>query len=106
MLVLFKHFFPEIKFSSDGDLSELRDGAELAAEALGKGDIVLHETNDGGIELTTAKVVDPPVFSGAELELLKYAVSFLATHVEDASDELDVEIDEDAVDALAEKLFS
>lgn len=107
VLVLFKHFFPEIKFSSDGDLSELAEGVALASEALGK-TLVLRRGREG-YDVVGGKEGEAEggskSFEGDELELLKYAVSFLVTHVEDASDELDVEIDEDAVKALEDKLY-
>lgn len=107
VLVLFKHFFPEIKFSSDGDLSELAEGVALASEALGE-TLALRKGREG-YDVVGGKEGEAEgggkSFEGDELELLKYAISFLSTHIEDASDELDIEIDEDAVKALEDKLY-
>ena len=43
--------------------------------------------------------------TAADLELIKLALSFLATHVSEAEDHLDVEIDGDQVKNLEAKLY-
>jgi len=109
VLILYKYFFPEIIFSSDGDLNDLRAGASLAREALGK-DLEVFESGEGFAVRGVVEVIDDDSasksFGGKELELLKYAISFLSTNIENASDELDIEIDEEAVKALEDKLYS
>ena len=110
VLVLYKYFFPEIRFSSDGDLGELQEGVELASEALGKNLEVFEDEENDGFGVQEAQPMQGAEgggksFEGEELELLKCAVSFLVTHVEDASEELDIDIDEDAVKALENKLY-
>lgn len=44
VLVLYKHFFPEIVLSSDGELGDLIDGVILAGEALGE-DLEIFQDN-------------------------------------------------------------
>jgi hypothetical protein len=100
ILVLYKHFFPGIEFSSDGSLGELQAGLELAKEALGC-DLVLTKGRTS-FEVSIQKDF---VLSGSDLELVKQAISFLKTHIDEASDELDTEIDEATVDALEAKLY-
>lgn len=108
ILVLYKHFFPEVVFSSDGGLADLQAGLALVREALGV-DLVLVRGKDGfTVELPGSKPVakKPRVLlSEGELELVKLAISFLSTHVDEAAEELDVDIDGDAVEALEKKLY-
>lgn len=110
VLVLYKYFFPEITFSSDGDLEELFDGAALASEALGKNLDIFIEGKGFGVMAAAApsesgEEGSDKSFDSKELELLKAAVSFLTTHISEAEDELDVEIDKDAINALEAKLY-
>lgn len=108
ILVLYKYFFPEVVFSSDGGLADLQAGLALVREALGV-DLVLVRGKDGfTVELPESKPVakKPRVhLSESELELVKHAISFLSTHVDEAAEELDVDIDGDAVEALEKKLY-
>ena len=111
ILVLYKHFFPAIRFTSDGDLGDLKDGIDLASEAMGVSFKVTKGRGDTGFSVSISKggkqkVIDKAESAtGEELELLKYAVSFLSTHIEEASDELDVEIDSKKVKQLEEKIY-
>jgi microcompartment protein CcmK/EutM len=108
ILVLYKHLFPDVVFSSDGDLADLQAGLALVREALGV-DLVLVRGKDG---FTVVLPESEPVkkktrvsLSESELELVKHAISFLSTHVDEAAEELDVDIDGDAVEALEKKLY-
>ena len=112
ILVLYKHFFPVIRFTSDGDLGDLKDGIDLASEAMGVSFKVTKGRGDTGFSVSISKggekeaaPVVKSCISVEELELLKYAVSFLATHTAEASEELDIEINRTEVEQLEAKIY-
>lgn len=104
-LILYKYFFPKVGFSSDGTVAELQEGADLVEAVMGA-EVSLSKGDTGTIEVAIGEKPNSEI-SGVEvdLEIFKHAVSFLSTHVEEASDELDIEIDRKKVKELEAMLY-